>query len=152
MIGIKFKIKNEYDIILHKIFYDIDCSNFRWKVEYGEVLKKHGKDFFTKIDYSDSEFQKIIKNEHYPIHLNLQMYYKNSDIEVINSYDQFLTSSCQLIIFIVDNIFAEIYAKDQIILEKIARNAVDFSFSNVEYIRESSDMYNTFSKYCKLLS
>ena len=45
MFGIKFLIKNEYDIILNKIFHDIDCSNFRWKLEYEEVLGEHGKFF-----------------------------------------------------------------------------------------------------------
>ena len=45
MFGIKFLIKNEYDIILNKIFHGIDCSNFRWKLEYEEVLGEHGKFF-----------------------------------------------------------------------------------------------------------
>ena len=80
------------------------------------------------------------------------MYYKNSDINDIKNYDQFLTSSCQLILFIVDNIFVEIYAKNQTILEKISKNAVNYDFSNIELINESVATYNIFSKYCQLLS
>ena len=152
MIGIKFLIKNEYDIILNKIFHGIDCSNFRWKLEYEEVLGEHGKFFFDKTDYSNNEFQNMIQKEHYPVHLNIQMYYKNSDVNEINNYDQFLISSCQLIIFIVDNVFVEIYAKNQTILERILKNAVDFDFSNIEYINESLDTYKKFSRYCQLLS
>lgn len=152
MIGIKFLIKNEYDIILNKIFQGIDCSNFRWKIEDEEVLGEQGKSFFVKTDYSDNEFQNMIQKEHYPIFLNLQMYYKNSDVNDIKNYDQFLTSSCQLILFIVDNIFVEIYAKNQTILEKISKNAVDFDFSNIEYINESLDTYKNFSRNCQLLS
>ena len=63
----------------------------------------------------------MIQKEHYPVHLNIQMYYKNSDVNEINNYDQFLISSCQLIIFIVDNVFVEIYAKNQTILERILK-------------------------------
>lgn len=145
-------LKNEYDIILNKIFHDIDCSNFRWKIEDEEVLGEHVEFFFDKTDYSNNEFQNMIQKEHYPIFLNLQMYYKNSDVNDIKNYEQFLTSSCQLILFIVDNIFVEIYAKNQTILEKISKNAVDFDFSNIEYINESLDTYKKFSRYCQLLS
>lgn len=152
MIGIKFLIKNEYDIILNKIFRGIDCSNFRWKLEDEEVFDEHGEFFFDKTDYSNDEFQNMIQKKHYPVHLNLQMYYKNSDVNEINNYNQYLTSPCQLIIFIVDNIFVEIYAKNQTILEKISKNAVDFDFSNIEYINESLDIYKKFSQYCQLLS
>ena len=152
MIGIKFLIKNEYDIILNKIFHGIDCSNFRWKIEDEEVLGEHVEFFFDKTEYSNNEFHNMIQQKHYPIFLNLQMDYKNSDVNEINNYDQFLISSCQLIIFIVDNVFVEIYAKNQTILERILKNAVDFDFSNIEYINESLDTYKKFSRYCQLLS
>ena len=66
------------------------------------------KIFFDKTDYSNNEFQNMIQKKHYPVHLNIQMYYKNSDVNEINNYDQFLISSCQLIIFIVDNVFVEL--------------------------------------------
>lgn len=151
MIGIKFIIKNEYDKILGKILNDIDCSNFSWKIENEEVLGEKGKAFFNKSYYDDAEFQKIIQKEHYPIHLNLQMFYKSKHLNDIKDYNQFLTSSCQLILFIVDNVFVEIYAKDETILEKISRNAVCYSFSNIEFINEGIDTYELFSKYCKLL-
>ena len=110
------------------------------------------ENFFDKTYYSNNEFQNMIQKEHYPVHLNIQMYYKNSDVNEINNYDQFLISSCQLIIFIVDNVFVEIYAKNQTILERILKNAVDFDFSNIEYINESLDTYKKFSRYCQLLS
>ena len=152
MIGIKFQIENEYDIILSKIFYGIDCSDFRWKLECEEVFGEYGEFFCDKTDYINNDFQNMVQKKHYPVHLNLQMYYKNSDVNEINNYDQFLISSCQLIIFIVDNVFVEIYAKNQTILERILKNAVDFDFSNIEYINESLDTYKKFSRYCQLLS
>lgn len=119
MIGIKFIIKNEYSKILAKILHDIDCSQYMWKIENEEVLGEQGKAFFEKTNYNNDEFRKIIQKEHYPIFLNLQMHYKNKDIDDIENYNQFLKSSCQLIIFIVDNVFVEIYTKDQSILEEI---------------------------------
>ena len=59
------------------------------------------ENFFDKTYYSNNEFQNMIQKEHYPVHLNIQMYYKNSDVNEINNYDQFLISSCQLTIFII---------------------------------------------------
>ena len=61
MIGIKFVIKNEYDIILSKILYDIDCSNFRWKIEDEEVLGEQGKSFFAKLITVMMNFKKLFK-------------------------------------------------------------------------------------------
>lgn len=137
---------------MNKIFHGIDSSNFRWKLECEEVFGEYGEFFCDKTDYINNDFQNMVQKKHYPVHLNLQMYYKNSDVNEINNYDQFLISSCQLIIFIVDNVFVEIYAKNQTILERILKNAVDFYFSNIEYINESLDTYKKFSRYCKLLS
>ena len=57
MFGIKFLIKNEYDIILNKIFHGIDCSNFRWKLEDEEVFGEHGEFFCDKTDYINNDFQ-----------------------------------------------------------------------------------------------
>lgn len=119
MIGIKFLIKNEYDISLNKNFMVQILPTLDGNLKMKKYSVNMENFFFDKTDYINNEFQNMIQKKHYPVHLNLQMYYKNSDVNQINNYDQFLISSCQLIIFIVDNVFVEIYAKNQTILEKI---------------------------------
>ncbi len=140
MIGLKFKIKNEYDKVLNKIFHDIDCSDCKWKIVNEEVLGKKGKAFFTKYEYEDEEFQEIIKSEYYPIFLNLQMFYKNHNVTKLNSYDDFIKSSCELILFITDNIFVDIFIKNKNMIEKIYENAIHFDYANIEYIKEKKEM------------
>lgn len=152
MIGIRFLIKNEYDNVLGKVLHDIDCTEYKWEVVNEEVLGENGKRFLIKSDYSNEKFKKNISKEHYPIFLNLQMFYRNSNKERIENYNQFLKSSCQLIIFIVDTVFIEIYVKDQEILEKIASNVEHNQFNNIELIKENSNAYKLFSNHCQLLN
>lgn len=147
MIGLKFEINNRYDKVLSKIFDNIDCSNYKWKIANEEVLGKKGQGFFTKLEYKNSEFQEIIKKEYYPIFLNLQMFHKNNKIVNLDNYNQFFNSSCELVLFITDSIFVDIYGKNQDILRKIYDNAMNYHYMNLEYIKDSKEMDRLFSLY-----
>ena len=87
MIGLKFKIKNEYDTILNKILHNIDCSQYKWKIEEEEVLthstNSDNYNFFIKDKYTNDEFQKLIKKIHYPILFNIQIIKINTKIKSI---------------------------------------------------------------------
>lgn len=146
MLGISFKIKNEWDTILNKIFYEMDFSECVWKIVDDDV---HGKEldmFFSKDEYSNDEFMEIIKEKHYPVALNLQMFLKSKMVENVYSYNEFLKSSCQLVLNIVDNIFVDIYAKNENVLKKIHNNAVNFGFMDVSYINDISEVSPAFMK------
>lgn len=146
MLGISFKIKNEWDTILNKIFYEMDFSEYVWKIVDDDV---HGKEldmFFSKDEYSNDEFMEIIKEEHYPVALNLQMFLKSNIGENVYSYNEFLNSSCQLVLMIVDNIFVDIYAKNDDVLKKIHDNATCFGFTDVSYINDISEVSSSFMK------
>lgn len=151
MIGLKFEIKNEYDTILYKVLYNIDCSQYKWKIVEEEVLTHNtnndNHNFFIKDKYTNDEFKKLIKKIHYPIFLNLQMFKINSKIKSIENYNQYLNSDCELIIFILDNEFVEIYAKEQKMLEKIYDNALKFDFKNIEFINNRNEVKKIFSAY-----
>lgn len=146
MLGISFKIKNEWDTILNKIFYEMDFSEYVWKIVDDDV---HGKELdmlFSKDEYSNDEFMEVIREEHYPVALNLQMFLKSKMIENVYSYNEFLKSSCQLVLNIVDNIFVDIYVKNDDILKKIYDNAVNFGFMDVSYIKDISEVSPAFMK------
>ena len=147
MKGLKFKIKNEYDKVLNKIFYGIDCSDCKWKIVSEEVLGERGQEFFTKYEYEDEEFRKIIKSEYYPIFLNLQMFHKSQNITKLNSYNDFLKSSCELALFITDNIYVDVFVKSQNTMKKIYENAIYFDYTNIEYIKEGREMDRLLSLY-----
>lgn len=64
----------------------------------------------------------------------------------VYSYNEFLKSSCQLVLNIVDNIFVDIYVKNDDILKKIYDNAVNFGFMDVSYIKDISEVSPAFMK------
>ena len=43
MIGISFKIKNEYDNIFYQIFKSINFENYRWDIVQDEIYDSVGK-------------------------------------------------------------------------------------------------------------
>lgn len=147
MIGLKFKIKNEYDTILNKLFHGINFSDYKWKIVDEEVLGMKGQEFFIKYEYDNNEFQAMIQKEHYPIFLNLQIFPRNSSIIDFKNYGQFLKSSCELVLFITDNIFVAIFVKDGELLEKIYKNVINYNYTNIEYIRDSKEMSRLLSLY-----
>lgn len=148
MISIKFEIPNNYDIILYKIFEDLDLSNSIIKICDEEVINENNDDFFEKTLYSFSEFQKkILETKCYPIFLNLQVYDLKYDSIDIENYDDFLKSNCQLILFITDNTFVEIYSKNIKALESIKKNAIKNNFSNLQCIYNIDDVRKKFTAY-----
>ena len=46
MVGIKFQIRNEYDVVLDKIFENIDLKNYFFKITNEEVFDEKGNNFF----------------------------------------------------------------------------------------------------------
>ena len=146
MIGIKFKVPNTYDNILYKILNNILCENCVWKIDEDEVLDENNNFLFDNEIYSDIEFNKIIRSEkYYPIFLNLQLYNNDGIMSNIVDYKDFINSDCKLILFIVDNIYVEIYSKDEYYLKLIEKNAHENNFFDIEII---NDKNNNRKKFC----
>lgn len=148
MLGIKFKIPNTYDTILNKIFSNIDFQNCIIHIEEEEVLCENNTDMIKKNEYSSLEFKEIIKGKkYYPIFLYLQIYKSNGQKIEINSYNDFIKSECELVLFITDNEFVEIYSKKMDYLKLIEKNAKQNKFVNVEYINSINSIREKFSAY-----
>lgn len=149
MIGIRFKIKNEYSNIFYKIFKNINFKNYRWDIVEDEIYCSGGKNYFHTNSYMNSKFQKLIEGGvYYPVFANIQVYLNKNKLENINNYQDFVDSNCELILLITDNEFVDIYAKNEEWLNIIYQNAIDNNFKNIKYIRDndSSIRYN-FSAY-----
>lgn len=153
-IGIKFKIINEYGDYLKKIFNNINNSNYIWKIEEDEIYvsdTKNNNGFLfpqEKNILTNMEFIDIISQEsYYVVFANIKLYKKIDDGIIINTYKDFLKSSCLLILLITDNEFVEIYSKNKDILEKIYDNAVENKFIDINYITENNFKRKSFSAY-----
>ncbi len=138
MLGISFKISNKYDIILYKILENIKLENqYICKIKEEEVLGESGDCFFNGTIYKWGDFETVIKNKkHYPIFLNLQIYCNSNDSQKISNYKEFLDSDCQLILFITDNEYVEVYAKNLDNLDLINKNAIKYNFKDIKFIDE----------------
>lgn len=144
-IGIEFKIVNEYGNYLKQILDGISSSEYVWNISEDEVYTKdlnnnNGFLFPQERDIlTNKEFIEIIsKKSYYTVFINIKIYKKENDGITINNYKDFLKSSCILTLRIVDNIFVEIYSKDERILDKIYMNAMKNNFSDIKYITEKN--------------
>lgn len=139
MLGICFKVPNEYDTILYKILENIELDDKSiCKIKEDEVLNEKGDCFFNDEIYKWIDFKKMIKSKkYYPIFLNLQIYYNSTSLQDINNYSEFLDSECQLILFITDNEYVEVYAKNPNDLNLMNQNVIKYNFKDVKYIDEN---------------
>ena len=149
MIGVKFKIENEYDNIFYKIFKNIDFHEYDWNIVEDEIYSQTGKNYFDKAHYLNDEFQKLIEyGIYYPVFANIQIYRKQDEVEDIETYSDFINSKCQLVLFITDNEFVDIYSKNENWLNTIYQNAIDNNFENLQYMENNNSyMHHRFSAY-----
>lgn len=135
--GLEFLIENEFDNILYKILNNLPSQNCIWQVTEDEVYKResnlHYEDFFEKSLYNNEEFIKCIEKECYLVFCNIQMYKNNSIINKIETVEDFYNSNCEMIILITDNIYVEIYAKEEIYLSIIKDNLKKIGIRNIGY-------------------
>lgn len=151
-IGIKFKIHNEYGNYLKQILNNLDTTNDIWKIEEDEVLVKDNQNngyLFPqqKCILDNMEFMEIIScEEYYTIFINIKLY-RSEDEVIIENYEDFLKSTCILVLFITDNEFVDIYSKDENMLKIIYKNALENEFSDIKYITENDSKRKKFSAY-----
>lgn len=152
-LGIEFKIPNEYGNYLKQILTNIDREDYMWNITEDEAyitdnIKNSGFLFpQEKKTLSNAEFINIISQDsYYIVFLNIKLYLQEDNV-VINNYDDFVKSSCILVLLITDNEFVEIYSKDANILNTIYNNAMKNGFSNINYITEENFKRKEFSAY-----
>ena len=126
---LSFLIENKWDTFLDKIFKDINTNNYVWKIGKGEILKSADEELFNKEIYVDKDFKKMIKETHYHIFANIQLY-KTYDNKNIVDYDSFKESNCVLLLSIIDNCFVDVYCKNDELLKQIEDNAFKNSYKN----------------------
>lgn len=149
MVGIRFKVRNEYNHIFSKIFENLNFDNYRWDIVEDEIYNLDGKNYFDKESYSNREFKKLVEyGTYYPVFANIQINRARDEIEDIQTYEEFISSKCQLILLITDNEFVDIYSKNEKWLNIILQNAVDNKFQDIKCIEaDNSYIRHGFSAY-----
>jgi hypothetical protein len=137
--GICFEVPHDRFPVLYLITKGINVGKYFWILVEDDVLRDW-ENYFEKDRYPGSEFEDVIKDKNcYAVSINLQAYINESDFANIRSYNDFVNSKCELIIFINDNTRVDIYAKDLGQIEIIKRNAEQNRFEDIMYITEEND-------------
>lgn len=144
MIGIRFKIPNEYNCFLKQILENINTQNGVWFIKTDDIIKSDGTYLFVKDSYKDKEFKSIIGDNNYYLIFADMACYLNHNFTNIYNYQDFLNSDCYLLIIIVDNVFVDIYVKSKEMIDKLKENAMKYNFSDIKIISDLKDKRNTF--------
>lgn len=145
MIGIKFEIDNDYNSFLSKILMGISTQHYKWYIPLEEVIDQEGNLFFSKDFYENNKFRRKIRETYYIIHLVCQGFIDTNIIE-INQYNDYINSSCNIIISIIDSTIVNIYSKDNKLLKRIEKNAKENKFTNIKYIYKKNNYQDWFKK------
>lgn len=144
--GITFEIPNEHGNWLYKILQPLDCTKYSWRIGYGEGYKSVNGDlialFPAYVDRLDGgallEFIDT-KESQYIIHADLKAYPLSAEVLELQTYDDYLVSSCEFVLLIVDCIYITIYCKDAELLDQLAANAEALHVSSLCYATDGND-------------
>ncbi len=139
--GLSFQVPNEISAVIYYILKGIEIRKYFWFVAQEDVID----DFFKKDRYHGEEFEEVINDEScYAVFLNLQAYHSEEDVTEINTYEDYLKSKCEFVLFIDDKIYISFYAKGRAIIEKIKEQAEYNGFKNIKYITDENDNIRMF--------
>ncbi|MGG4268107.1 DUF2691 family protein [Peribacillus simplex] len=138
-IGLSFIIPNQYDQIFMKLFDKLLNTPSTWKRgNHEEILINNGEDLFE--DASDilnnKEIQRYFsKKDYYPIFASFSVYFEEEGYPAIeiNSLEELLTSSCDLVISIVDSIEVLVFSKHEYILDEVEKKYNTLNYTNLKY-------------------
>ena len=140
--GVSFRVPQGRNDILQEIldgvnvqtlfWYNVESQNEVWSVP-------HYEEFFKKEYYAGQDFYEQLKLPHLVIFLKLQAYSKEEPYADIHTYDEFIKSSCLLLVLIYDCESVEIFSKDERITRSLFDNARRKGFSEAALITDEND-------------
>jgi len=145
--GISFEIPDQYaGQLLAEILKPVNIKDFNWFIigeeSYLVVGKELDKPLFpesTQVITGPELDDKVKNNKYYLIFADLKAFPENKDTIEIKTYEEFLSSDCQLCLLITDCTYTDIYCKDIELLEKLYMNALKNNYENLSYITDTND-------------
>lgn len=147
MKGIEFLVENKACNILYQILQNNCTNNCIWTIEENDsFVRTDDVNYFPEIFpnnvCSNKLFFESLNQNCYICFINIQLYENEEDIVSIDSKDDFLNSKCQLILLITDNVFVDLFCKNEKLLEEIEENLNRLGISYKERdIRDRRTMY-----------
>lgn len=142
--GIEFELVHSYPNILKFLFYDFDATKYIWDIFNEQAWDKKYNELFESRVYSSSEFKNALQKPAFSIML-LQIYAFNGKVNIIESYEDYLLSECQIMFFIIDCDFIDIYCKNEKDLKFFYHKAEKLNTKKLIYLTEKNDLRTEFN-------
>ena len=148
--GVSFKVPQGRNDLLQEILDGIDIQTFCWYNVEGqnEVWSnpEENEALFRKKRYDGAEFSRVILQPHFVLFLKLEAYPPGENCPDIHTYEEYLKSSCLLLMLIYDCEYVEIFSKDTVITKTLFDNAGRKGFSEKSVMTEQNFMSKFISR------
>ncbi|MED2706607.1 DUF2691 family protein [Bacillus toyonensis] len=143
--GISFEIptKKYSGKSLADILHPIPCDIYKWHIGYEEIHIDGNagscEPFFGDNETIDgNELKRLVNGETYlAIFAELKAFPKNAIVSEIATYNDFVSSECEIIVLMYDCYYIEIYCKDTKLIENICDYVKQQGYTDIEYKDEN---------------
>ncbi len=145
MRGISFEIKNEYGRYILDILTNLISATWHWSIGPGESYKIENGTLGANLFPDDtilnglSFLNCISVDEYYVIFADLKAFPQREDVVEIKSYEDFLKSSCEMVLLIIDSSYVSLFVKEESIIDKLFERATASYYTNIQLITDEND-------------
>ncbi|WP_339278926.1 DUF2691 family protein [Paenibacillus sp. FSL W8-1187] len=144
--GISFEIPNEYGRHLLELLKPFPIEQFDWYAGGEESYITDGSQpiepLFSgeKVGLDGASLKRMLENSfQYLIFLNMKAFPKGKHVFDVATYEDFLTSHCQLAILVIDSVYVTVYGKEMEQVEELYQIGVRNGYSNVRFLTDEND-------------
>lgn len=143
MIGLYIETKNKQNKYLEIILKNVILENYVWSIGYDEVIYSSGASeclpLFSGTVLNGNDFKNCISDkDYYLLFEEIKAFPQKKTVVEISTFEDYLSSACELIILCYDTVSIEVYSKNIDILYSIKTNCLNNDFENVEEIYENT--------------
>ena len=139
MRGIEFDADVGYDDVMNRLLTGISLKDYDFYISEDEILSNlELPETFAKINIEFFESLKMC-TPYYVLFINLHAYRKGEIQQRISTYEDFIKSTCQFIILVVDGRYFEIYTKDEQLLLQFIKNAITLNGKDIKIKTDHDD-------------
>ncbi|TQR18013.1 DUF2691 family protein [Psychrobacillus vulpis] len=142
MLGLLFEMKNKFGKQLSDILVDIVDPSWCWSIGSGEAhsMEIPDPDFLPPNVIMEGEafFSDISTGKYYVIFADLKAFPTREDVVEVKNYEEFLKSSCQLALLVIDSVYVSIVLKEQQMVHKFFERAEALGYTNIKFLTDEN--------------
>ncbi|WP_099192344.1 DUF2691 family protein [Tepidibacter mesophilus] len=142
--GVSFQIPNEYGKYLSDILEPIPVGQYQWSIDNDEIHLLEKNEITNEFLFKDKDriiqgeklYNAAKNNTYYLVFATLVAFFKDENIKIVRTYEDFLNSNCQIALAIYDCSYVMFWCKKNQLLSKMYSYALSKGYKGVEYITE----------------